>query len=125
MLGTLLSSVVYTFRLKILSLVLIKNCNLCVCFILILSNKLDLNQETHFTIYLVSTLRKYFICLVKIVLFSVSLDLKTTEMSVVKEVSTELSQFFGKTSIQGMSNVADSRCQCHITFFIVLHDGAK
>jgi hypothetical protein len=30
-LGPILSSVVYTFRLKMLSLVLIKNCNLCVC----------------------------------------------------------------------------------------------
>ncbi len=33
-----------------LFLVFIKNCNLCVCCILILSNKLDLNEETHFTI---------------------------------------------------------------------------
>jgi len=30
-LGPILSSVVYTFQLKILLLVLIKNCNLCVC----------------------------------------------------------------------------------------------
>ena len=30
--------------------VLIKNCNSCVYLICILSNKLDLNQETHFTI---------------------------------------------------------------------------
>ncbi len=33
-----------------LSLVLIKNCNLCVYLIRILSNKLDLNQETRLTI---------------------------------------------------------------------------
>jgi hypothetical protein len=49
-LGPILSSVVYTFRLKMLPLVLIKNCNSCVCWIIFLSNKLDLNQETHFTI---------------------------------------------------------------------------
>jgi hypothetical protein len=51
MLRLLLSSVVYIFLLKMLSLVLIKNCNLCVYLIYILSNKLDLNQETHFTIH--------------------------------------------------------------------------
>ncbi len=33
-----------------LSLVLIKNFNLYVCWILILNNKLDLNKETRFTI---------------------------------------------------------------------------
>jgi hypothetical protein len=33
-----------------LSLVLVKNSNLCVYLIYILSNKLDLNQETCFTI---------------------------------------------------------------------------
>jgi len=49
-LGSLLLSVVHTFRLKMLLLVLIKNCNLFVYWIWILSNKLDLNQETHFTI---------------------------------------------------------------------------
>ncbi len=49
-LGPILSSVVYTFWLKMLPLVLIKNCNSCVCWIIILSNKLDLNQETRFTI---------------------------------------------------------------------------
>jgi hypothetical protein len=49
-LGPILSSVAYTFQLKMLSLVFIKNCNLCVCWIIMLSNKLDLNQETHFTI---------------------------------------------------------------------------
>ncbi len=36
-----------------LSLALIKNCNSCVYLIFILSNKLDLNQETHFTIIIV------------------------------------------------------------------------
>jgi hypothetical protein len=51
MLGFLLSSVVYIFLLKMLSLVLIKNCNSCVNLICILNNKLDLNQETHFTIF--------------------------------------------------------------------------
>jgi len=50
MLGSLLLSVVYTFQLKMLLLVLIKNCNLFVYLIWILSNKLDWNQETHFTI---------------------------------------------------------------------------
>ncbi len=50
MLGSLLLSVVYTFLLKMLLLVLIKNCNSFVYLIWILSNKLDLNQETHFTI---------------------------------------------------------------------------
>jgi hypothetical protein len=54
MLGLLLSSVVYIFLLKMLSLVLIKNCNLCVYLIYILCNKLDLNQETHFTIRITS-----------------------------------------------------------------------
>ena len=49
-LGPILSSVVYTFRLKMLLLVLIKNCNSFVYLIWILSNKLDLNQETRFTI---------------------------------------------------------------------------
>ncbi len=43
-------SVEYTFLLKMLSLVLIKNNYLYVCLIWILSNKFDLNQETHFTI---------------------------------------------------------------------------
>jgi hypothetical protein len=50
MLGPLFSSVVYTFWLKMLSLVLIKNRNSFVYLIWILSNKLDLNQETGFTI---------------------------------------------------------------------------
>ncbi len=50
-LGSLLLSVVYTFRLKMLLLVLIKNCNSFVYLISILSIKLDLNQETHFTIH--------------------------------------------------------------------------
>ncbi len=50
-LGSLLLSVVYTFLLKMLLLVLIKNCNSFVCLIWILSNKLDLNEETHFTIH--------------------------------------------------------------------------
>jgi hypothetical protein len=49
-LGPILSSDVYTFQLKMLLLVLIKKCNLCVCWMIILSNKLVLNQETHFTI---------------------------------------------------------------------------
>jgi hypothetical protein len=49
-LGSLLLSVVYTFWLKMLVLVLIKNCNLFEYLIWILSNKLDLNQETRFTI---------------------------------------------------------------------------
>ncbi len=49
-LGSLLLSVVYTFRLKMLLLVLIKNCNLFAYLIWILSNKLDLNEETRFTI---------------------------------------------------------------------------
>jgi hypothetical protein len=38
----------YTFRLKMLLLVLIKNCNSFVYLIWILSKKLDLNQETSF-----------------------------------------------------------------------------
>ncbi len=38
------------FSIKMLSLVLIKNCNSCVYLICILSNKLDLNQETRFII---------------------------------------------------------------------------
>jgi hypothetical protein len=50
MLGFLLSSVVYIFLLKIQSLVLIKNYNSCVYLICILSSKLDLKQETRFTI---------------------------------------------------------------------------
>jgi hypothetical protein len=41
-LGPILSFVVYVFQLKMLLLVLIKNCNSCVCWIIILSNKLDL-----------------------------------------------------------------------------------
>ncbi len=49
-LGSLLLCVVYTFWFKMLLLVLIKNCNSFVYLIWILSNKLDLNQETHFTI---------------------------------------------------------------------------
>jgi hypothetical protein len=49
-LAPILSSVVYTFRLKMLLSVLIKNCNLCVYWRIILSNKLDLDQEPHFTI---------------------------------------------------------------------------
>ncbi len=49
-LGSLLLSVV----LKMLLLVLIKNCNLLVYLIWILSNKLDLNQESHFTILVCS-----------------------------------------------------------------------
>ncbi len=57
-LGPILSSVVYTFRLKMLLLVLIKNCNSCVCWIIILSNKLDLNQETRFTINVIVILDK-------------------------------------------------------------------
>ncbi len=51
MLASLLLSVVYTFLLKMLLLVLIKNCNSFVCLIWILSNKLDLNKETPFTIH--------------------------------------------------------------------------
>ncbi len=43
-------SVVYTFLLKMLSLVLMKNYYSFVFSIVILSNKLDLNQETNFTI---------------------------------------------------------------------------
>ncbi len=54
MLGSFFSSVVYILWLKMLSLVLIKNRNLFVYLIWILSNKLsnklDLNQETRFTI---------------------------------------------------------------------------
>jgi hypothetical protein len=42
-LSLLFCSVVYTFLLKMLSLVLIKNQYLYVCLIWILSNKLDLN----------------------------------------------------------------------------------
>ncbi len=61
MLGTLLSSVVYTFRLKMLSLVLIKNCNSLVYLISILSIKLDLNQETHFTIESHCSVQKYIV----------------------------------------------------------------
>ncbi len=57
-LGTLFSSVVNTFQLKMLSLVLIKNRNLFVYLIWILSNKLDLNQETRFTIHFIA--RKHF-----------------------------------------------------------------
>jgi hypothetical protein len=40
-------------------LVLIKNCNscVCVCWIIILSNKLDLNQETHFTIVILNVVK--------------------------------------------------------------------
>jgi hypothetical protein len=49
-LGSLFLSVVYTFRLKMLLLVLIQNCNSFVYLIWILSNKLDLNLETRFTI---------------------------------------------------------------------------
>jgi hypothetical protein len=41
-------SVVNTFLIK---LVLINTCNYCVYRFGILSNKLDLNQETHFTIH--------------------------------------------------------------------------
>jgi hypothetical protein len=50
MLGLIISSVEYNFQLKMLLLVLIKNCNSCVCWMEILSIKLDLNRETHFTI---------------------------------------------------------------------------
>ena len=49
-LGIFFSSIVYNFLLKMLSLVLIKNRNSFVYLIWILSNKLDLNQEIHFTI---------------------------------------------------------------------------
>jgi hypothetical protein len=59
MLGTLFSSVVYTFRLKMLSLVLIKNRNSFVYLIWILSNKLDLNQDTHFTIKWTKLTKKF------------------------------------------------------------------
>jgi hypothetical protein len=38
-----------------LSLVLIKNCKSCVYLIYILSNKLDLNQETRFTLLVYSS----------------------------------------------------------------------
>ncbi len=59
MLGSLFSSVVYAFWLKMLSLVLIKNRNSFVYLIWILSNKLDLNQETHFTIVKKTYLRVF------------------------------------------------------------------
>jgi len=53
-LGILLSSVVYIFRLKMLSLVLIKNCNSCVCSVinLIWTKKLILLylQPTFFSV---------------------------------------------------------------------------
>jgi hypothetical protein len=58
MLGALFSSVVYTFRLKMPSLVLIKNCNSFVYLIWILRIKLDLKQETHFTIYVFQYFRR-------------------------------------------------------------------
>jgi len=51
-LGSQFPSVVNTFRLKMLHLVLIMHYQPFVCLIWILSNKLDLKPETHFPIFL-------------------------------------------------------------------------
>ncbi len=53
-LGTFFSICHIYFSIKMRSLVLIKNWYLFVFLIVILSNKLDFNQETHFTIILYS-----------------------------------------------------------------------
>ncbi len=65
-------------------LVLIKNCNSCVCWIIILSNKLDLNQETHFTIVILNVV-KLSVVMLNVIMLSVVM-LSVVMLSVIMPI---------------------------------------